>query len=69
MEYYAYPGEWTGNPTFTYQWYDGWYPEGLLLEGETNDYLYTGYEAVYVVITAHSGSCSTSTYLQMYPFT
>jgi outer membrane protein OmpA-like peptidoglycan-associated protein len=69
MAYYAYPGEWTGNPTFTYQWYDGWYPEGLLLEGETNEYLYTGYEAVYVVITAHSGSCSTSTYLQMYPFT
>ena len=60
--YIAQTGEWTQSPTFTYQWYSGYYNEGgTPIEGATgSSYVPADYGAYSVVVTAHSGSCSTS---------
>ncbi len=58
--YTADTGEWTQNPTFTYQWYLGYYNEGgTPIEGATGiSYTPNTWRTVSVVVTAHSGTCS-----------
>ena len=61
-EYTAMEGEWTESPTFTYQWYLGIFDDGgTPIAGATNrTYSRDNWDAVSVVVTAHSGSCSAS---------
>lgn len=58
--YTAHEGDWTENPTFTYQWYWGYYGEGeTIIPGATSStFSPDNWDAVSVVVTAHSGSCS-----------
>lgn len=66
VEYWVTSGSWSGNPTFTYQWYNGYYDEGTPIEGATGDSYQAGWDPVYVVITAHDGACSSTAYVQFY---
>ena len=55
-------GDWTQQPTFTYQWYSGIYGEGetIIPDATGSTYAPPYPSTVSVVVTAHSGSCSAS---------
>lgn len=65
-DYEVWPGYWTGDPTFTYEWYWGYAPDGDLIAGATSDAYSTGsYDPIFVRVIAHSGGCTNSIDMQL----